>query len=265
MHTKWITYDLKELAFQGVFPTLAFQFPSGHMQIYKRCNRQCSSAQVAISPQTPLLACIGAQIPKSGTSAPVCEAQDDSRGTYSIETEVPCIFPLLARRALARRAEHDLAMIPRVRKRHVCQCFPLHPLVVWVWDIRRQQWSYARKDTNVALELLHHIVQPSAHHLPLACFRLQLIDAASRLFEVNPETRYRLGGPVVGRTESGELRLQLRVVRLQGHLRGALLGEGFLERCGGFALPAEVLARSGEVGADVVELAFAAASVRLEL
>jgi len=26
MHTKWITYDLKELAFQGVFPTLAFQF-----------------------------------------------------------------------------------------------------------------------------------------------------------------------------------------------------------------------------------------------
>jgi hypothetical protein len=34
-------------------------------------------------------------------------------------------------------------------------------------------------------------MQPPVHHLRLACFRIQFIDAASCRFEIKPESRYR--------------------------------------------------------------------------
>jgi hypothetical protein len=114
----------------------------------------------------------------------VCEIRDI--GDYSIETEVPGIFPFLARRALACRAKNNLSVISRIRIRYICQCH--HPclLVVCARDIRRQQGPYKRKDADIALELLHQnasyaavgapspprVLPPSVHRCRVMPFRV---------------------------------------------------------------------------------------------
>jgi hypothetical protein len=118
------TYDLKELTFEGALQAHPFLFTSSAL------------CKLRYFFKVLFLGAFAVQIPESSTLVWMCVKHEINMGDYSIETEVPGIFPFLARRALTCRAEHNLPMLSLIRIRHVCQC--RHPclLVVRARDVR---------------------------------------------------------------------------------------------------------------------------------